>query len=136
MALCLGSPPPHSQALEMISMALRKLPLPAKKKKKNKLRNGGVPRSAFFHFLVLRHFLLIFLLFLSFGAANIYIFVTIVRQVWNFCRSRELADHQQQLRMGTCTTQLTKHPFHFLNHTQRIIPHTRTHKHTRQLLLE
>lgn len=142
----------------MISMVLRKLPLPAKKntlsstgnlrakgrrRRRNRSRGGSVGSASPFHLLVCRHFLLIFLLFLSFGAAaNSYIahtnthkdsivcvcvLVSIVRRVWNFCRSRELAKHQLQLQIGTCTTQLTKYPF-FKSHTKDYPLHT--HRHT------
>lgn len=55
------------------------------------------------------------------------VLVSIVRRVWNFCRSRELAKHQLQLQIGTCTTQLTKYPF-FKSHTKDYPLHT--HRHT------
>lgn len=81
--------------------------------KKNENRNVGNPRPSHFHLLACRHFLLIFFLFRSFGAAHInsYIYIctylyicmfilsALFGLVWSICRSRELAKHQLQLQL-------------------------------------
>lgn len=142
----------------MISMVLRKLPLPAKKntlsstgnlrakgrrRRRNRSRGGSAGSASPFHLLVCRHFLLIFLLFLSFGAAaNSYIAHThihikialcmcvcvswcpllgesgifVAAENWQSTSCNYRLEHAQHNWQNT----------HFLNHTQRIIPYTHT----------
>lgn len=155
----------------MISMVLRKLPLPAKKntlsstgnlrakrrrRRRNRSRGGSAGSASPFHLVVCRHFLLIFLLFLSFGAAaNSYIAqkhthkdiivcvswcpllgetgIFVAAENWQSTSCNYRLEHAQHNWQNT----------HFLNHTQRIIPYTHTdtlldthsQTHTRHTLL-